>query len=672
MVRSMRKYNKWFMAIGGAILMVAWLIGPSSTKLADMHNNRIVAKLDGKGITARQQVDASKEIDAISKVAPWLLKGLGIEERDSTHWLLLTREAEAAGFVGEGEDGKNFSDTAAMQLARQELNREQFAIYMEAQQKPEADRQKFMQEQQERIIEASKAYIPRLLRGSNLNEEESDKALAHAAGVLRMVQEYSSAPRVSDRFAAAEARKDHDAAITDYVFIPASLTADKVPDPDEATLKAFFEKYKTVKPGEGEYGIGYFFPPRIKLEWLTLNRKAFEDTVVLDPVEVRKRWSQQRTQFPGEFAAERAKVEKQITEEAADKAMQEAERTIHAEVLKATKSLENDGKYKALPADWEQRRPRLESIAQVVQAQAKQAGVNIPLPEVTVKASQWLTLSELGTLPGVGQSGVQQGGQKLPFAEIIGWTRELSPPPTEQVLVPVQTGITIAENPLEDQEGNRYFVTVLATRGESAPDNVDEIKDRVVKDYKNVQAFEALKGRADELRQMAAASGLDAVAAAVDPRSEPPKDADPKDPKKNKPTVEVRKNAAINRERSGGDPSLDDPALRTALLSAAAQIDPHTDWGKADPSKAFVAIPSSKHLGLAVFHILANSPVTEEAYRTMDRNLVPTIQSKELKQETLSTSGPFTLANILKRHTYVANEKVIKSPEDLKKDKGEG
>lgn len=671
MVRSMRKYNKWFMAIGGAILMVAWLIGPSSSKLAEMHRNRAVAKIDGHKVTAGDQIQATKELAALTGIMPALVTNIfGIDNRDTNHWLLLTHEAEAAGLVGHTEDGKEFGDQVAEAVIANELQRN-FKLMLEVYQS------KNPQQARQELIDRFKTQLPMYYRREGLSEDEGELMLARAAGVLRMINEYRGAARVSDRLAATEARKDKDAAITDYVFVPASLTADKIPDPDEATLKAFYDKYKSVKPGEGEYSIGYFFPPRVKLEWLTLDRKAFEGAVVLDPIEVRKRWSQNRTKFPGEFAAERPNVEKEMIAEAADKAMQDAQLTIHAEVLKASKSLDSEGKYKKLPADWEQRRPKLDAIAQAVQAQAKQSGFNIPVPEVTVKAAQWTTLDELAALPGIGRATVHQGGLSIPFSNVIAWTRELPNVDPEQVLVPIQTGLTLAENPLLDTAGNRYYVTVLGARAESSPDSLDEIRDRVLKDYKTVQAFEALKGKSEELRQLAATSGLDAVADSVEPKpaetpKEPGKEADAKkDEKKDEKKVTVKKMAAINRDQGGGDPNLSDADLRKALLAAAQEIDPHTEWAKADASKAFVVIPSSKHLGVGVFHILANSPLTVEAYREADRSIVAERQKKELKLEDAKSENPFSLASLLKRHIYISNDKTIKTPDDLKKDKGE-
>src|SRR6185295_7762069 len=127
----------------------------------------------------------------------------------------------------------------------------------------------------------------------------------------------------------------------------------------------------------------------------------------------------------------------------------------------------------------------------------------IPLPAVTVK-DQWLTEHDLSTLPGIGRSTLRQGGLELPFSQVVSWTKELGNP---EGPIPVQIGVPLFENYLSDGTGtaggNRYYITVLATRAESAPDSVEEIREQAVRDYKNVQAFEKLKAREGELRQAA-------------------------------------------------------------------------------------------------------------------------------------------------------------------------
>lgn len=656
MTKSIRKYRTWLMAGIMILLMLAWLGAPASNRIGEMRKNRGVGLIDGVKITAEDQMNASKEIASIHSVLPSLF---GIEDRDSTHWLLLSHEAQSAGYVGETADGEEFFGTLARSLAYGMVNRN-FMLMQQVSQDPKM---------LDRLVDEYKTRIAAAFRNSPMTLDEMHLALAKLRGVDRMLRAYSTAPRLSDREAITLAKKEQDAAMVDVLVVPASLTADQIPEPDDAALVAHFEKFKGTKPGEGEYGIGYLLPRRVKLEWLTLSREAFEKAVELDAIEVRKRYTQNHpSKYIGDFAAERANVEKDMRAETTDKAMQDAQLVVQSEVVKATRLLEVDGttKYKKLPADWEQKRPRLEAIAQAVADEAKKGGLNLLLPEVTVKAANWLTESELGRLPGIGSSELRQGGIFRQFTGVISWTRELGG--TEPGLIPVQVNVPVGENYLLDAQGNRYYLNVLATRGESAPDSVAEIKEQAAKDFKSLRAYEQLLGRLDEFRKAAVTGGLDAVATLVAPAS--PILADPTKKDDKKPVVRT----AVRATRmSISDGRVNEEAIRTALVEAAAGFDPLQPYGSADAEKATLALAAPKNLSVAVFRIRAYAPLTREAYRRGDSTIVSQAQQTELPARPGTPEDPFSLQSLLKRHDYVSGDEHIRSVEQLKRrDKSEG
>ncbi len=647
MTKSIRKYRSWFMAGFMILLMLAWLGAPASNGIGQMRRNRTVGSIDGTKISAEDQVNASKEVTAITSVLPGVF---GIEERDATHWLLLSREAEKAGYVGETADGEDFMPA----LAR-EMIQGNFQLQMQLQQSGV----KTFQEASDLVTRM----IQNRFGSQNLTKDEMDKALARVRGVDRMLRAYRTTQRLSDREAVALAKRDQDAAVVDLVSIPASLSADKIADPDDAALAAHFDAFKATKPGEGDYGIGYLLPRRVKLEWLTLSREAFEQAATLDPVEVLKRYKQNHPgRYAGEYPVEKANVEKDMRAEAADKAMGDAQLIVQSEVAKATRLLENDGttKYKKLPADWEQKRPRFEAIAQAVADEAKKSGLNIPLPEVTVRAANWLTEQDMTGLPGIGYSALRQGGVAKRFPDVVGWTREL--PGSEAGLFPVQTNVPVGDFCLIDGQGNRYFINVLATRGESAPDSVADIKDLATKDYKNLKAFEALKGRLDEFKAATISGGLEAVTALVNPPS--PVIADPN--KKDEKKIDVRKNIRVTR-MGLGDAQLNDESVRTAIVDAAAVLDPMAPFGTVDPVKGTLALAAPKHLSVGVFRIQSYSPLTREAYRSSDTNVVTRQQQAMLTAKPGSAEDPYSLASLLKRHDYVSNDEHIRTVDQLKR-----
>ena len=645
MTKSIRKYRSWLMAGFMILLMLAWLGAPAGNGIGQMRRTRTVGKIDGAKISAEDQVNAAKEITAIQAVLPGVF---GIEDRDSTHWLLLVHEAQVGGYIGETADGEDFLPALAREMIQSD-----FRLQMQLQQSGV----KTFQEASDMVIRV----IQSKFTAQPMTKDEMCTALAHLRGVDRMLRAYRTSQRFSDREAVTMAKEQNDAAVVDLVAIPSSLSADAIPDPTQAELEAQFEKFKATKPGEGEFGIGYLLPRRVKVEWMTLSREAFEKAVQLEPVEVLKRYKQNRTKYPGEFAAERANVEKDMRAEAADKAMQDAQLVVQREVVKATRLLENDKatKYKKLPADWEQKRPRYEAIAQAVVEEMGKEGLTIPLPEVTIKGANWLTEQDLSQLPGIGGSALRQGGTFKRFSDVVAWTREL--PGSEPGTFPIQVNVPIGENYLTDSQGNRYYLNVLAVRGESAPDSVNDIKDLATKDFKNLRAFEALKGRLDEFRKAAVEGGLDAVVSMVTPPK--PIIADPS--KKDEAKPEIRKGVRVTRE-SLPDTQLNEEPVRKAVVEAASGFDPMAPYGSLDAQKATLALAAPKHLSVGIFRIQAFSPLTLEAYRQADGRVVQREQQSELATKSDSPDYPYSLAGLLKRHDYISNDEHIRSVDQLK------
>lgn len=650
MIRKLRKYNKWFMVAFGVLLMLTWLAGPSTKAISQMGGNHVVAKIDGKSVRIEDEQLAAQELHALAEFAPMLTRGLGLEDHDRAHWMLLCSEARAGGFIGEASDGKDFIDTIATETVRAEL-----------QQNPQALMDLFRGPNPPKSVdEAIKGFAagystraPGIFHQNRLNELEMNAAFAKARGIVRMASSLRQAPRVSDRESIAEARKYDDTAVVDYAFLPASAISDQVPDPDETSLQAQFDRFKGTRPGEGDYGIGYLLPARVKIEWLQLDRKAIEDAVTLDPVEVLKRYKQGHAdKYKGELTAERANVEHDMKAETASRVLGEAHLVVQAEVSKATRRLERAGKYRVLPPDWETQRPQLKAVAQAVVDQVSHnLGTTVPLPAVTIKG-EWLTQSDLNSLPGIGASALNQGGQEIPFSTVAFWTHELG---GHEGPIPVQQGVPLSEVFLTDGVGNRYYFTVLGTRGESAPDSAQEIREKAVADYKKVQAFEKLKGRIEEFRQAAVTGGIDGAVAAFAAT-----------PVASGKTIEkpvVHQASKVHRLTAEGR-ELQDESLEMAIMDAASKLDPKSAPDSAPPDQTSLVLPASKQLGLAVVRIRAFVPMTREEYARIDRAAANQVTSEEEKAAA-GTQGPFSLDALLKRHVYMNGDKRAETSADL-------
>ncbi len=663
MLKSIRKHNKWLMVGFGVLLMVTWLVQPTLNQLNKAYDSRVVGKLDGQRISARDMATASQELAALKDLARGFTDALGLEDHGVVHWMILAREAEEGGFVGGERDGEEWEQvlaTLTIQLA--------YEKYKDL--APQVIRiPQFVQPLMEEARPKVKSFIGSAAGRQRLTFQQTNKALAKARGVTRMIERYRNAGRLSDRAAILKAREFLDAAKVDYVFIPAERLIDSIANPDDATIREHFDKYKTVKPGEGEYGVGYLLPTRVKLEWMKMDRAAIEAAVSLDPVEVRRRFNQGKAagKFTGDFAAAKAGIEAEMKGEVVERVFQEAQVAVQTEILKATKVLDPDGKYKKLPADWEAHRPKFENIAPAVaEAVRRTVGVAIPLPAVTVKAADWLTREDLLALPDIGRSMMRAGGLPVSFDQLVFATREI--PGVEPGFLTIQTGVPLTETFLQDGQGNRYYMTVLAVRGESAPDSVDEKRELLVKDWKKIRAFEGLKARESELRTSAVNGGLDAIIAAFPAASAPatPDPATAADPKYK--ALEIVKNVAVQPFNTQ-DQIMGTEGVNTKVLEAAVKLNPLLPPEQIPVDGATLSIPISKRLGLAVTRILSPDPVTIEKYRQNEQAVVTSTLRKELSDATPKPEDdPFSFNQLLKRHRYLSGEKDIKTPDDLKKD----
>lgn len=651
MLRIIRKHNKWLMVAFGILLMIAFTAPEMIQRLGHAAANRTIATVNGKKLKQADLGRAHQDLLALERIAPNLIYGIGIQPRDHIHWILLTQEAEAAGFVGGPADGREFLPELAQMAARWELQRLQ-----------QVDVQQWFQfvlphGSEEAAIRALAVQIeevaPRFFADAHMNETEMHESLARLRGIWRLVMTHDRAARFSDRLAIVEARQAQDSALIDFIFIPAADGVDEIPDPTPEALQSHFEEFSNTAPGQGTYGIGYLLPPRIHLEWLKVDRNAIEEAVQLDPVEVVKRHRQQSSRYPGDFAEVRARIESDMRAEIVERSLQAAHSAIQAEVLAATRRLEQDGRFRRLPENWDEIRPRMEHLAAtIVTAVGQDGGPSISLPAVQRRTDNWVTRSDLRQIEDLAQTFVTRGERRFSAVDVLFAARELGDG-ASGAPIPVQTGIPLVDNVLTDWAGNRYYVTVLAARGESPPDSVDEVREQAIADYKRLAAHRRLKERAESLREQAIAGDLDAIPAVIArPGREAPR---------------IQKGIRVYRDRiDGAAADINHADVRKAIVEAAAKIDPFATAETIPPQDATLAIPSDPSLGLAIVRIRAMAPLTQEDYRRTERTMINMAQMREMR-EALGDESPFSIAALLRRHNYVSGKVRILTPEELRR-----
>jgi hypothetical protein len=679
MFKFMRKYNRWLIAIFGSFLMLTFLFSGTSSLFQPNPKKILVATTNTTPIRAAEHDIARRELDFMDVFAPELLANLRMNKGDVDHWVLLCREAKAAGLLGEPGDGRDIMP----ELARARLSRSQQMQDMvrqramfEARQRIakeknlEVDKVDFMEAfQSSQQLISEPGWIDTVLReyGDSLSkqvplvagkaglasEDEAYLGLAKARAINRLITLTTYAGRLSDKRMALGVRAALNNAQVNGVVLPATRLVSDTPAPSEEKVKELFEKYRTVKPGTGEFGFGYLQPNRVKLEWMTISKASIDATIKIDPIDANKKWQQNRATYTGEFAAERARIESDLREEKASNTMAEIDRLYKAEYRRATRQLKVDQGRKLLPADWTSQQPRMEQLAQIIVAGIKETEKrDLALPAVTIEANAWTPVQRLGDLPGLGQATYTAGSRRGTLSELISMTIELDPASAAglQAMVPY-------EQPLRDNANNMYFLQILAVAPESAPKDLAEVRDAVVKDAHLLAAYERLASMKDALAAGVVSGGLDSIKAAY-----PGVEGLPADMK-----VEDIKDAVINRLQGSGSAVLQDKSVRETIFQAIDKLGEKTVPDESNLSQRVVAamVPSAR--SLAIFIVTAQEPASQERLRAIDPMAVRAyMTNQELTAAGLTESDPFGFEALKQRTGYRAAH--AKSDEESEKE----
>lgn len=626
MLKWLRKYNGIILVVGGVLLMIAFLLPQTIQELGRHPLGGAPMKIDGRRVSWDAHDYARREYYAVRQLVGEAMAGrLGAGE-NFEHWILLNREAERFGFEAGKGDGREFLPEIARSAVSAQY--EQFRQFMN----PQDIAQRIETESKQLTDNLVNNGVPQVMELTHLTEDQVYRALGKLHSIARMRATYfnSAAGRFSGPRLIRGMKGLMDSVQLDAVFVPADRELANVPEPTAEQVEAQFEKYKGVRPGEGEYGVGYLLPERVKIAYMTIDQQAIESSIKPDAVEVRKRFLKQ---FPtgtppdGETAAAAtARIEQEVRSEELGKVMRAIDQSVKAEIEKSTRRLEPDGAYRALPENWDQVRPEFAKMRDTLVTRVREmTGTTIPTPAVTVRDAQWLTRKDLGELSGIGGSQLKRGNQSEGFVDFVLRVREIAGPNDAAL----QTRVPHMEYTI-DLTNVRYYFTVLDARKESAPDSVDEVREQVKADVKRIAAFERLKSQMGAFRLLVETStnGLSAVAAVG---SGP--DA---------PELPIKTGLRIQGETmSPPDADLNREAFRKGALEAAEKLDALKDVATQEISKRTIVVALPKSLGVGVGLINGVSPLTEEMFRRADASRVAAEMVR--RQGVFIEGDPFSL-----------------------------
>lgn len=637
MVKILRKNKQWFLAVFGVILLVSFLFtGTSSMFMPDPTKVKF-AYIGTTVVTVGDSERAQREYEVIKDLAPVFVQNqLGIEQ--GAHWQLLVREAERAGLVGEAGDG---SEWLAKELPETEAMLRLMAQYTQQYGEQLAAQLLSMPSMTQPSIDEMTQYMaglrPTLAGKGRMTLEQFDHAVAKLRGVVRLLNAYNRAARISDKQVLTEAKGLAESVLADVLIIPASRLSQDAPTPSEAEIVGHYETFREVKPGEGERGFGYIQPERVKIEYIEISRANVGQAILLDAITVNKYYQQHRSEFPGEYAAERVAVEKKLRDTRTDEVLQQWDSVYKLKVKSALRGVPADAGIRTLPADWESKRPTLESLArEVTQTVSETMGVALPMPTVRVLARDWTRLDQAKDVPILGKATFAVGTRNATLSQLLYALYEFAPTSAIgfQAKVPF-------DQYLSGETGDRYYISVLDYRKPGTPESVEEVRAQVLRDLRLNWAFDQLGMKLPELKAKAVSEGLEAVGKSYET---------PAGGTAIVPVLNVRvQRAGISDSRAA---ALNDKAICEALMSAAEQLGMLTaPTPETLPQRTF-AFELPKSLSVAVVRLTYPRPFTLEDLRTLSRNEYQLLLRREVQEAAPEAKNPFSFESLRTRLGY--------------------
>lgn len=464
MNRFLRRYSKWILAVFGTLLMVVFLVPQAIDAAAQRAaaGTATWAEVDGERVPDERFRRTAMELNAFDRVGGVNAGPAGRVE-EPAHWFLLSREAELAGFVPrQGSD-----------MMSQDQILQTFAV----------------------------------LGGRN---QVTEQATAHMRGVDNLLQVFAGAAHMSDRRAAGLMRRlMHE---VDARLVVLEADAAGAPEPTADEIRAHFEQYRDVAPGEGEYGFGYRLPDRFTLEVLRVPADAIRSMVErsgeVNNISLLEHWYENRddTALPT-FDEELESIPGEVREDLIRTLMEERTSQMRTLVTgrlgEARRDLETEieSAYYVVPEDWAARRTGFESIADTLE----ETFDGLPRPTYE-RIDDFMTFEELQARSDLSAAFTDRYGSFLRLGDLIRMHRSLDGGTT----LALQQGV--AGPILDDGAGGLLVFRVLDTDPARPPRDLAEVGDVPARDLRRLARYRDLQSRLGDVETRARDEGLLALA----------------------------------------------------------------------------------------------------------------------------------------------------------------
>lgn len=522
MLRFFRKYllNKWVLAIGGSVLMVAFLLPMGQG--GGGGQNPLIGRIgpDGEKIYASDLEAARIQLEVLSRLSPVLRLTATTASEESMQWLLMSRAAQELGLststdqalVLLSELGQNATDPG--EVARRIGVSEGF------------------------VIETLRTYgAVSLYKELVLGQDHTPLstrvrqyvrvAMANGLGSVAQAQ-LLFPPRVSDplieRFVYDQGTR------VQIVMVPvqAARYLGEVTAPDDATVQSLFDQYRDDLPGTSEpYGFGYREPRRVKFEYLTLPADRLAERISITEAEGLAYFRENRDSFAGTQAASEAAanddaaVYQQVRDQVLARLKREKAKELGEQIINRARAMmlddlrhfERVDGYLQIPDDFSPI-----ALTQVADALEQEFSLR---PNVSIRDSQWLDERMLSLASGIGSAWLVSETITAPFPAYAMSVREVEPSADSRLLIDRLQAKTPSRG-LQGMTGDHFIFRIIDAAPERSPESLDEVRQQVDRDARLLTAYSRLLDESGSWRQRAQDEGLEPLGQALGAQIEQP------------------------------------------------------------------------------------------------------------------------------------------------------
>lgn len=535
MAGYLRKNNKKILAVLGVFLMIAFIV-PTVTKNQMRGGNPAerVGMARGRALTQADVYRAQNDLDTLNRHTTIMAMDLAelIDPANSPMNRFDTSPREQAGRL-------------AMRIVR-DMDATTFALLLrEAQAMGVRASEDLLEYRMNDIFQGVNAPSPDM-------REAFDYALRDWLTILAAFDRVADAAKVSPASVEHLMADRMEQMALSMIEFKAEQFTKAVPPPTDPQLQEFFKKHQNEDPDQDEFGIGYRFPNRLRLEWIMIPYAEIRKQVTSDEAydyfekhqaefiattmpatqpSTKPAATQAAASQPVKYQRKWAlgnDVDKEIRDKLAEQRVGEIAKyiqQIYAGDFSAYRQAAKEAK-SATPANAPPTAvgPAFFSpaytvqLARRVQEQKKEAGGVRPS---TVDDGQLRSEKDLTSNPPFSAVFIPTNtGGTFPAATYF-FTRYgsfLSPEIRKELQdngESILSRYQATQVPLRDKDHNFYVVRVVEDSAAHAAESIQAAgADRVKKDYINVQAYQKAKEAAQKLLDKARKDGFDAAAKA--------------------------------------------------------------------------------------------------------------------------------------------------------------